>query len=270
MTHLAVILIAATASSVAADTVFASDAHSCSLPSEQRCTEQPGRGEFFRRASGGRVPSASSWDSRKMLAERSARAYLIHAGHIPPPGRMTRKEVDVFLRAYKREHPYWSVSAGQYLQIAGRLEQGYIVAIKPSDMPEPEWIRRSGVALNVLSFIPITRMASIAKSLSSRLARVAAGGLPELRAEAQEAVARAVAVVGPGSGAAYGSRAHGALRLQILGSPNLRGEVSFLNRREVKFGTPGSIRLDIVAYSGRLPAAIFDLKTGSARLQRRG
>lgn len=34
----------------------------------------------------------------------------------------------------------------------------------------------------------------------------------------------------------------------------------------MRHGTQGSSRLDIVAYSKDLPAAIFDLKTGSARL----
>lgn len=268
----ATVLIAAIVfGALAAQTVGASERHLCGPGSQQRNCGQVAARVFVRAAVDSRVRSAaqSSADRRRAAArarERAARAHLILAGHIPPPGRMTREEVEVFLKAYKREHPDWHVSAGDYLMISGRLEQGIIVAVKPHDMQEPEWIRRSGVALNVLSLIPAGRMVSVAKGLSSRLARVAAGGLPELRAEAQEAVARAVAMVGPGRGAAYGSRVHHALKLQILGSPNLRGEISFLRGQQVKHGRRGSIRLDIVAYSGGRPVAIFDLKTGGARL----
>ena len=37
----------------------------------------------------------------------------------------------------------------------------------------------------------------------------------------------------------------------------------------MKYGMRGSVRLDIVAYDKGRPAAIFDLKTGSARLTAR-
>lgn len=151
---------------------------------------------------------------------------------------MTRTEAQVFLDAYKREHPSWHVSIGDWLLISGRLETGHIVVIKPSDMSAPEWIRRSKTALDVLSLVPIARMGSVTGRLASRLARASAGGLPALRAEAQEAVGRAVAMTGPGSGAGWGSREHGALRLQIVGSPNLRGELSFLRGSPVRYAPP--------------------------------
>jgi len=257
ITRLAIALVAAFAlSALAPGAVALANAQQCGTSAQLSC-DRTSAFDGFARAAGAKPSSAQ---------ERAARAQLILAGHIPPPGRMTRTEVNVFLKAYKREHPYWYPSAGQYLQIAGRLEAGRIVVVKPEDMQEPEWIRRSKLALDVLSFIPVARMASVSKSLASRLARVAAGGLPELRAEAQEAVVRAAAMIGPGRGAVYGTRVHHALKLQILGSPNLRGEVSFLKGQSVRSGTPGSIRLDIVAYSEGRPAAIFDLKTGGARL----
>jgi hypothetical protein len=223
------------------------------------------RGAFAGAARAAQAPNSDRLKAAAQARERAARRQLIEAGHIPPPGRMTREEIQVYLDAYQREH---NIHFGyrQWAGIAGRLEYGHIEATKPADMREPEWIRRSGIALNVLSLIPAGRMASVAKGLASRLAVVAAGGLPELRAEAQQAVARAVAMIGPGSGAVYGTRVHYALHLQIRGSPNLRGEVSFLNRREVRSGTKGSVRLDIVAYSEGRPAAIFDLKTGNAKL----
>lgn len=262
----AIVLVVSGLSALAAPTVGASETRGGGASGGLRWEQGTlARGAF---AGIAQAAQASKRDRLKALArarERAARWELIRAGHIPPPGRMTRHEVAVYLEAYQREHNI-VLSPLRYLSIAGRLEQGIIVTVKPHEMQAPEWIRRSGVALNVLSLIPAARMGSVAKSLSSRLAQVAAGGLPELRAEAQQAVARAVAMIGPGRGAVYGTRVHHALRLQIKGSPNLRGEVSFRNGLEVRSGLKGSVRLDIIAYSKGRPAAIFDLKTGSARL----
>jgi RHS repeat-associated protein len=97
-------------------------------------------------------------------------------------------------------------------------------------------------------------------------AKVGTSGLQGARSEAQAAVDRAIANVGPGRGPAYGSRAHAALRREADASPNLRGEVSFLGGQEVAAGTRGSIRIDLLAMQGGRPTAIFDLKTGGARL----
>jgi len=267
--HVSAVIVALIAfSALPAQAATTGEAEACRGAAQQGCEQAAARRAL---APGSRIRSAAvSTAARRSAAtqarERAARRKLIQAGHIPPPGRMTRQEVFDYLKAYQREHPYEHWSIGTYLQIAGRLEQGYIVTVKPSDMQEPEWIRRSGVALNVLSWIPVGRMGSVVKGLASRLARVAAGGLGALRAEAHEAVARAVAMVGPGSGAVYGTRVHSALRLQIRGSPNLRAEVSYLNGQQVRYATRGSVRLDIVAYSKGNPVAIFDLKTGTARL----
>lgn len=216
-----------------------------------------------------RLARERSRREERRARERAARAELIRAGHIPPPGKMTAREVEIFLDAYEREHNK-IFSAQDRLLIGGRLRQGEIVAVKPSDMKEPEWARRAEQALNVLSLIPVGRGAKVAKSLARRAATVGVRNVAALRAEAQEAAARAVAQVGPGKGSSYGSRVHGALARQIAGSPNLKSEISYLKGREVPYGTKGSIRLDVVAIKKGRAAAIYDLKTGSARLTSRG
>jgi len=194
-----------------------------------------------------------------------AREALIRAGHIPPPGPMTAEEAERFLHNYERAH-HMIFPAGDFLQIANRLRQGVSIDIKPEDMAEPEWARRSEMAMNALALLPAGRVFKLGRYLSERLARVGVRSAAELDQEAAQAVARAVAQVGEGRGAVYGTRLHSALRVQADASPNLRSEVSYLNRREVEYGTKGSVRLDIIGYKDGKPAVIYDLKSGSAKL----
>ena len=58
-----------------------------------------------------------------------------------------------------------------------------------------------------------------------------------------------------------------AEKVNKLGNKNLRTEVSFLNGKEVSYGTKGSVRLDVVEYdaNGKI-IAVYDLKTGWAKL----
>ena len=87
---------------------------------------------------------------------------------------------------------------------------------------------------------------------------------PQLLAAAD----RAVATTGPGSGPVYGTRVHSAFADEIaaLGRADLFTEVSYLHGRVVPYGTPGSVRLDVVEGSVLAPRAIYDLKTGTAAL----
>jgi hypothetical protein len=82
------------------------------------------------------------------------------------------------------------------------------------------------------------------------------------------AAQRAHATVGPGRGPVHGTRVHSAFRNEVnaLGNPNLHTEVSYLNGVEVPYGTPGSIRVDVVEGLRSAPTAVYDLKTGSATL----
>ena len=63
---------------------------------------------------------------------------------------------------------------------------------------------------------------------------------------------------------------HSVFRAEVdaLGNVNLATEKSYLNGELVDWGTPGSVRLDVVEGPLDSPTAIYDLKTGSARLTR--
>jgi hypothetical protein len=194
-----------------------------------------------------------------------AREALIRAGHIPPPGPMTWDEVERFLRAYQRNH-HIRFDVANYFLIAGRLHQGVTIDVKPKDMSEPEWARRSELAMDALSLLPAGKALKLGRYLSERLALVGVRSAAELDEEAAQAVARALAQTGEGSGPAYGTRLHSALKAQSDASPNLRGEVSFLDGEEIRGGAKGSIRVDIIGYKDGKPAVIYDLKSGSAKL----
>ena len=86
------------------------------------------------------------------------------------------------------------------------------------------------------------------------------------------AVARAAKLVKQNTGfkegmPGFGTKVHTQLKQEVdgLGS-GLRGEVSYLNHEEVAYGTPGSVRLDVVKGGKNQPEAIWDLKTGGAKL----
>ncbi|WP_428263333.1 hypothetical protein [Haliangium sp.] len=82
------------------------------------------------------------------------------------------------------------------------------------------------------------------------------------------AAARARKAVGPGRGHVHGTRVHTAFKAEVdaLGKSNLRTEVSYLGGELVKYGKKGSVRLDVVEGPLNAPTAVFDLKTGGARL----
>jgi RHS repeat-associated protein len=82
------------------------------------------------------------------------------------------------------------------------------------------------------------------------------------------AAARANATVGAGRGAVHGTAVHSAFEAEVnaLGNADLATEVSYLNGQVVPRGTAGSVRLDVVEGPATAPKAIFDLKTGSAKL----
>lgn len=87
--------------------------------------------------------------------------------------------------------------------------------------------------------------------------------------EIGDAAGRARATVGPGKGGPYGTRVHTEFEGEVkgLGRPDLHTEVSYKGGEIVPRGTEGSVRLDVVQGASRMePSAIFDLKTGSAKL----
>lgn len=110
---------------------------------------------------------------------------------------------------------------------------------------------------------------SINATRTARLTGATAEGASETTAnELTEAAKRAAETVGQGKGAAYGTRVHSAFEAEVksLGNTNLTTEVSYLDGNVVKRGTPGSVRLDVVEGPLENPTAVYDLKTGSAKL----
>jgi hypothetical protein len=92
--------------------------------------------------------------------------------------------------------------------------------------------------------------------------------VPSTAEQLQAAANRAAQNVGPGSGPVYGTTVHTAFRAEVkaLGNSKLAAEQSYLNGVNVKYGTPGSVRLDVVEGPVNNPTAVFDLKTGGAQL----
>lgn len=82
------------------------------------------------------------------------------------------------------------------------------------------------------------------------------------------AATRARERVGNGSGHVYGTQVHSAFRQEVesLNRSDLWSEVSYKNQAVVRYGTKGSVRIDVVLGSPQNPTALFDLKTGSASL----
>ena len=73
---------------------------------------------------------------------------------------------------------------------------------------------------------------------------------------------------GAGRGPVHGTKVHTAFEAEVnaLRNANLTTEVSYLNGVRVRRGTPGAVRLDVVEGPVTAPTAIYDLKTGSAKL----
>jgi hypothetical protein len=76
--------------------------------------------------------------------------------------------------------------------------------------------------------------------------------------------------VGPGKGPVYGTAVHTEFKAQVQGlrRDDVHPEQSYLNRERVDYGTPGSVRIDVVEGARDRPDKAYDLKTGSASLTR--
>lgn len=92
-------------------------------------------------------------------------------------------------------------------------------------------------------------------------------GAKKALAELSQAAARAYKVVGPGRGAAYGTKIHAEFAKQLSKlNQKFTPEVSYKNGKQVPYGTKGSVRVDVVEGPLDSPTRVFDLKTGGARL----
>ena len=79
---------------------------------------------------------------------------------------------------------------------------------------------------------------------------------------------KAAQTVGRGKGAVYGTKVHSEFAdlVEGTGDSNLSTEVSYKGGKVVDYGTPGSIRADVVEGPIDAPTNVYDLKTGSAEL----
>jgi hypothetical protein len=96
------------------------------------------------------------------------------------------------------------------------------------------------------------------------------GALAKLKAlgTVMDALSDAKRVLGAGRGAIFGTKVHTVVErsLHAAGDKVVRAERSYLNGQVVPRGTKGSVRLDAVEGPLDNPVAVFDLKTGNAKL----
>ena len=66
----------------------------------------------------------------------------------------------------------------------------------------------------------------------------------------------------------YGTAVHQRLQQQIrnLGDENFRAEISYVKSIEEDYGTPGSVRVDVIEKVNEGFACVYDIKTGKAEL----
>lgn len=91
-------------------------------------------------------------------------------------------------------------------------------------------------------------------------------GKTNVGSELQKAANKASATVGEGSGAAHGTKVHSEFAKQTKKIKGASAEISYKDGRPVKYGTKGSVRADAVVGDIQKPKAIYDLKTGGAKL----
>ncbi|MFM9837592.1 MAG: DUF6443 domain-containing protein [Cyclobacteriaceae bacterium] len=91
-----------------------------------------------------------------------------------------------------------------------------------------------------------------------------ATGLAKVEKNLQSAANKASDVVGNGKGPVHGTKVHTEFsKINVKGTTS---EVSYKNGQVVPYGTKGSVRVDKVAGDIKNPKAIYDLKTGGAKV----
>lgn len=89
-------------------------------------------------------------------------------------------------------------------------------------------------------------------------------GAENIESKLQKAANGAADAVGEGSGAVHGTKVHTEFsKAKIEGTTP---EVSYKNGQVVPYGTEGSKRVDRVVGNINNPKAIYDLKTGNAKV----
>jgi RHS repeat-associated protein len=104
--------------------------------------------------------------------------------------------------------------------------------------------------------------------LADLIRRAAAKCFQSTQSQLRNAAQKALQKVGAGKGPVYGTKVHSEFAKEVsnLGRKDLATEVSYKNGVRVKYGTRGSVRLDVVEGPIDNPTRVFDLKTGTAQL----
>jgi hypothetical protein len=90
------------------------------------------------------------------------------------------------------------------------------------------------------------------------------GQIAKVETQLQKAANQAAGVAGEGQGPVYGTKVHSEFsKINVEGTTS---EVSYKNGQVVPYGTKGSVRVDKVAGDINKPSAIYDLKTGGAKV----
>jgi RHS repeat-associated protein len=164
----------------------------------------------------------------------------------------------------------------QYAARNERLKAGAIDAVKFAtadwDVLRDPLASPGGTLLELAAITPFGKLGKVAKVTAGSVRAVRAGAAvvgPDLAAELTLAAGRALAAVGPGKGGPYGSRLHKAFAKEVeaLGYSNLGTEVSYIQGAQVRYGLPGSVRMDVVVRGAdEKPIGAYDLKVNSATL----
>jgi len=87
---------------------------------------------------------------------------------------------------------------------------------------------------------------------------------PSVIQQLQGAANTAAETVGTGSGPLYGTAVHSEFAAQVdaLGNANLAAEQSYLGGQPVNYGTPGSVRVDVVEGPVDAPTAVYRSQNG--------
>lgn len=158
--------------------------------------------------------------------------------------------------------PLWNGAMGALFSVGMVLDPD--TSLHMLERPDLYRIDPDSKSFKAGSFVGALRGVRVAPP-GARVAPVASIATPTAL---RNLAGKALASVGPGQGAVHGTRVHAAFANQIraLGRADLHPEVSYLNGRVVPYGTKGAVRLDVVEGDRLAPKAIFDLKTGGAKL----
>jgi RHS repeat-associated protein len=176
-----------------------------------------------------------------------------------------QKDIDKKAKEAAKTISYDDVQRGRLGKLRGLSPE---VAQRAIEMRLQDASGRVDNADGVFDVLPAGRLAGLIRSGLTASGKSAAAKsvddyfLSTLSASAKQAAAK----VGPGRGAVHGTKMHTEFQIANKAAGVTNTEKSYLNGSVVDYGTPGSIRVDVVKGAADAPVAIGDLKTGTAKL----